>query len=262
MGKGGQAGGASGMTAPERRPLGMPTQSGRRRIWTARAALVLLPPLLLAACTVPAAPALRRGTADFSPADLSNHYWIDTYVSTSNFLNNCALFPVHDQTRRPPAGRLLVGADNHFDPGTNPFPCILKNDWAYRGGVRFDLSTLVAMKRIVIEKAVLTWTIESAVVRDGDGHRRGVASGPDATNCVDAVLESTRSIFSEGDFLPGLSLRAGQGDVTSLVTTWVVDKARNFGFVLVGLDESYSRNNAACLNTIGNLSLHIDFLAP
>jgi hypothetical protein len=38
------------------------------------------------------------------------------------------------------------GRNNIYQPGTDPFPCIVKIDHSYRGGVRFNLSSLVAMK--------------------------------------------------------------------------------------------------------------------
>jgi hypothetical protein len=103
----------------------------------------------------------------------------------------------------------------------------------------------------VIEKAVLTCTVEEAIVKNNAGNPRGVPTGPNATNCVGPVLESSRNIFTGGgSYLPGYSHRVGQGDVTGLVTTWVVNQEPNHGFVLVGLDESFPRNNAACINYI------------
>ena len=217
------------------------------------ALLLIALPLGLAACTVPAAPALKRGVADFSSTDLSNTYHYEQYRYDGGVF--CGFYQYASLYKAPP-NRLVVGYNNVFQPGSGPFPCIFKIDHAYRGGVRFDLSSLVSMKQIVIEKAVLTWTIERAYVSDSSGNPRGSKS------CVGAVLESSQNIFTQGAFLPGRSLRIGPGDVTSLVTTWIVDKQPNFGFVLVGLDESYPRNNAECVNIIKDLHLHIDFLIP
>jgi hypothetical protein len=217
------------------------------------ALMILLP--LLAACSVPVSLPLRRYTVTLSPSDLSNHYWNDFYKYETI---GCGFHST--RLTSPPAGRLLVGADNDFEGGSGPLPCIRKDDLAYRGGVRFDVSGYRNLKRKVVEKATLSWTVESATVRDAAGNRRGVASGPDVTNCVGALLESKKSIFTEGEFLPGYPYRSGQGDVTSLVTSWIVNGDPNYGFVLVGLDESYSRNDAACLNTIGNLKLTITYL--
>lgn len=251
--------GGVGMVVSGQRRTRRNDRSGRWLSHAVLASFAVLLPLVLAACSVPAAPPLRQGTADFSGGELAVHYNRDEYL-----YNGGVFCPFYGKaTRRfPTPNRLLVGYENVFLPGTDPFPCITKIDLSYRGGVRFDLSTLTAYKRIVIEKATLRWTIESAVVKDGSGNPRGIPGGTNATNCVGAVLESKGSIFTEGAYLPGYSLRVGQGDVTSLVTSWVVDKQRNDGFVLVGRDESYQRDNSACLNTIRDVSLHIRFLAP
>lgn len=216
--------------------------------------LAVVLPLLLAACT-PGAP-LSRTTVTLIPSDVVNHYFRDRY----RYNGGGCPFSGPDMPISPPAGRMAVGADNSFDGGTDPFPCITKEDYGYRGGVRFNVSGIQRLDRKVIEKAVLSWTIESSIVRDADGNASGVASGRDVTNCVDELLESSRSIQTEGAFLPGRPYRSGQGDVTGLVTSWIVNGDPNFGFVLIGVDESNSRNSAACVSIVKNLKLTITYL--
>jgi hypothetical protein len=206
----------------------------------------------LAACTVPSAPARPKITASLGASDLVTRFHYERYKYDSG---GCPFFgPLGFPVQ---AGTVLVGAANHFEGGSGPFPCILKDDSAYRGGVRFNLAELRSYQGIVIEKATISWTIDRALVRNENGGGSGVASGPDVSNCVGALMEGTKSPFTQGEFLPGLPYRNGRGDVTSIVQSWVMNGDPNWGFVLVGLDESYSRNNAACLNTLSNFKLTI-----
>ncbi|MGI8476927.1 MAG: hypothetical protein ACR2OO_11215, partial [Thermomicrobiales bacterium] len=109
--------------------------------------------------------------------------------------------------------------------------------------------------------AVLSWKVERSIVRNAAGiGNSSVASGPNVANCVGALMESTGNISKQGAFLPGIPYRKGQGDVTSLVTSWIVNGDPNYGFVLKGRDETYSRNNAACISILANPRLTITYL--
>ena len=238
-----------------------PPRSSRRRFdrrfpinRVAIAILLVALPLALAACTP--APALIRHTVVLPASDLvTRDQWEYYRYCTSS------CFSSYREHSAPP-GRLLVGADNFFEPGSGPFPSIVKLDYAYRGAVRFNLAEFRNLKQVVVERASINWTIDSALVRTGNGDPSGVASGPDVTNCVGALMEGKQSPFTEGAFLPAYPYRSGKGDVTDLVQDWVMNGVTNWGFVLVGLDESYSRNNAACLNAISNITLTLTYLIP
>ncbi len=228
------------LTAPRRTPR------ANRLVLTL---LVVLVPLGLAACTPAMTPRIHA-TATLGAADVVTHDHYDQY-SYRPALGSCPYGA--DTERSVPAGTLLVGWDNSFDAGSQPFPCISKLDYAYRGGVRFDLSELQGFAGIIIETATLSWQIDSAIVRDASGNPTGAA------NCVGALMESTQSIFTQGAFLPALPYQGGQGDVTGLVQSWVMNGDPNFGFVLVGLNESYNRTNAACVNVLSHFTLTITY---
>ena len=220
---------------------------------TAFALLLVLPPLGLAACTVPAAAPRIHATATLSASDFitRNHYEEYRYDADIGYCQ----FPPYPSLIVPP-GTVLVGSDNYFRDNSL---CIENYDWAYRAGVRFDLSELRSYAGIIVEKATFSWKIDYAKVEDAGGGFTGVRSGSDVTNCVGALMESKQNLFRQGSFLPGIPYRPGQGDVTGLVQSWVMNGDPNLGFVLVGLNESYSRNNAACVNVISHLTLTINY---
>jgi len=217
------------------------------------ALLLIASPIALAACTAPAVTPRIHATATLGASDFitRNHY--DEYHYDGD-LGYCQ-FPPYPSLIVP-SESVLVGSDNYFRDNTF---CIEKYDWAYRAGVRFDLSELRSYAGIIIEKATLSWKIDYAKVEDSNGGYTGVRSGSDVTNCVGALMESKQNLFRKGSFLPGIPYRKGQGDVTSLVQSWVMNGDPNLGFVLVGLNESYSRNNAACVNVISHLTLTINY---
>lgn len=229
----------------------------RVRGFATLAALAVGLPLLLTACAAPIELPLRSRTVTLAPSSFDTQWYNDVYLSyfgPCTFLN----FGAADA----PAGQIMVGYINdERDVDSGPFYCYRKNDYAYRAGVVFDIRPIQALNRKVVQSATIGWRIRTALVKSGSGATRGIASGPDATNCVGKLLESTTNITKRGKFLPGIDYRGGSGDVTSLVTSWIVNGNPNYGFVLVGKDEGYSRDNAACLNTISNITLTITYLA-
>jgi hypothetical protein len=216
--------------------------------------LLLLIPLSLAACSVPAAQLRPKITASLGAADIVTRYHNDFYHYESG---DCDFTANHVSSA--PVNGALVGFDNFYKPDSGIFACITKDDDAYRAGVRFNLAEFSHYAGIIVEKATLSWTIDHAMVRGADGGPRGVAGGSDVTNCVGALMEGLQSPFSQGVFLPAVAYRSGQGDVTSLVQSWIMNGDPNWGFVLVGPNESYSRNNGACLNTLSHFILTLTY---
>jgi hypothetical protein len=237
-----------------RQRLAQRGRDARPRRQALSALLLLLIPLSLAACSVPAAQLRPKITASIGAADIVTRYHYDFY----NYNSGDCDFTI-DHVYSAPADGLLVGFDNFFKPDSGIFACITKHDYAYRGAVRFNLAEFRSYAGIVIEKATLSWTTDHAIVRGVDGGARGVASGPDVTNCVGGLMEGLQSPLSQGTFLPAVAYRSGQGDVTGLVQSWVMNGDPNWGFVLVGPNESYNRNNGACLNTLSHFTLTLTY---
>lgn len=230
------------------------TSPRRARRW---AALVLLAPLLLAACT-PSAPFRVTAIYTLSPATSDVAMWWHEEENGTNPLGTCGLNSIGIKPPDLVAGSTLVGFKNYYDPGTNPFPCTLSVDEVYRGVVRFDLSAIQKLKPDFVESANFNYVIDSSVFCSSAGGR----CVTDKRNCVAEALVSTIDVRGKsqipGDLPHGDSYRFGpSGDVTSVVREWINGTTRNFGFVLKGSDESYSTNNSACYSILSGFTLTV-----
>jgi hypothetical protein len=217
------------------------------------AALLVLLPIVLAACTP--APPRPRVTRTLAAADVANHYRYDVVVSTwpgcsTNAPGGGEFEPISE----PPSGTAVVGFDNFYrEVGL----CSTKLDYIHRAGVRFDLGSIRSLKGAFLERATLTWTVQTTDARGiGGAPRRG---GP---GCQIGVFLSNGDIHADGPFLPGTGpIRTGPGDVTYRVRDWLLGVAPNRGFVLTGPDEGFQENNAACLVELTDLTLELTYLA-
>lgn len=229
-----------------------------RRRW---AAPLLLLPLLLAACT-PSAPFRASAILTLSPATSDVTMWYHWEQDSTDALGTCGLNVVGVG---PPttvsAGSTLVGFNNYYDPGTNPFPCRLSSDQVFRGVVRFDLSLIQKMKPDFVESAHFNYVISKSV------HCSGAAGRcvTDRRSCVDEALVATVDVRGKshvpGDLPHGDSYGFGSsGDVTSVAREWINGTTRNFGFVLKGIDENYGTNNNSCYSVLSTFTLTVKVL--
>ena len=130
----------------------------------------------------------------------------------------------------------MVGYDDYFRAGTDPFPCDDVRFTVYRGWVKFDLSQFDSLG-----VASLLFDLESFGTRvDG----RAVKSSPG--NSVATVLGvATQSFSPELPYDNAASLPAGVNinvGVGGQVRDWVSGSRPNFGFVI---DTSRDRFNAS-----------------
>jgi hypothetical protein len=153
----------------------------------------------------------------------------------------------------PAPGEALVGYDRYWDGGSDPFPCWLKDDHAYRAAVEFDLARLNAMPRKLVLNATLKFH----------------------STCfpcpLSAGLLTANSPWESGasDLIPGDLYRDDFGygstnnslDVTQQVNRWLAFPESNHGFVLAQGTEDYPKyHNETVLAHLTNVSLQITVL--
>jgi hypothetical protein len=167
----------------------------------------------------------------------------------------------------PSGQQLLVGFEDFWDAGTNPFPCYEKIDHAYRTAIKFDMGPLAGKK---IWSATLSFTNQKTVA---------TIAAPPAT-CLSQIMygigdwSGAQNLIS-GD--PYLDLPTGtnvnvsnakvhianstsfQIDVTDSVRAWLDGSRPNFGFVFRGPRENYARDNDQCGSFYGNVSLAVEY---
>jgi hypothetical protein len=157
-----------------------------------------------------------------------------------------------------------VGYDNHYDAGTDPFPCWETADNAFRGVVSFDITSPLRtgiLSDAFISKATLRfhnltpqleWRDEGGLMAlENESCAREIkvaqVSGDDFK---DIELYTT---LSDG----GLDFNV---DVTAPVRGWFADKTPG-AFILVGRDEGFPGNNNACVSRYGKFELEVNYFA-
>lgn len=139
----------------------------------------------------------------------------------------------------PAASQVLVGFDDYFVAGSDPFPCDDIRALNFRAGVRFDLG---AFDRLSI--ATLRFDTASSIERHGNG-TIGTAPGKSlATTLGVAVLplgSSTEMPSTNEAGLPGGS--AISITVSGQVADWVMNGVANNGFVIWGPRPPFDRSN-------------------
>jgi hypothetical protein len=125
------------------------------------------------------------------------------------------------------AGRVLVGFDDFFRPGTDPFPCDDIRSIVFRGGVLFDVSQFDS----IVTADLLFDTVDS-VTRGGSGPA-GPPPNSQATTLGMATQAFTNTMLfdNEASLPPGPAINVG---VSGQVRDWVLKNRPNFGFVVAG----------------------------
>jgi len=153
-------------------------------------------------------------------------------------------------------GQVMVGFDNFFKPGADPFPCNDLRDTVFRGNVAFDVSQFDS-----VASADLLFDTQNSIERSNG---ETTASSPPksfATVFGTATSTSTGKLpFDNEASLPGgQSIDVG---VSSQVRSWVDKSHPNHGFVIAGptdlVDSSNPpENNQAKVSWYGNFKLRI-----
>jgi hypothetical protein len=152
------------------------------------------------------------------------------------------------------AGRVLVGFDDFFKPGTDPFPCDDIRAVVFRGGVLFDVSQFDS----IVTADLLFDTVDSVT-------RGGGPVGPPPISQATTLGVATQAFTNTMPFDNEASLPAGPAinvGVSGQVRDWVLKNRPNFGFVLAGprglVDSSNPpKDNDAKLSWYSNFRLRI-----
>lgn len=155
-------------------------------------------------------------------------------------------------------GEAMVGFDDYYDPGTNPFPCSTSRMATYRSVVVFDLSQFDQ-----VVSGDLMFNLASSATRENGATIR---STPGINSVATALGPGMESPFNNalpydygGDLGPG---RTQKASVDTALSDWTTHVRPNFGFVLDLERGPVTRNahptdNDLQLSWYDNFRLHI-----
>ena len=163
-------------------------------------------------------------------------------------------------TFSPAPAQMMVGYDDFFRAGTQPFACDDVRVSVFRGGVKFDLSQFDS----IVKAELLLDTVKSVSRSDGK-----LISNPSSISyasqlCVATEIFSSQMLCDNDVLLPvGETIGVG---VSNQVRDWVSMRRNNFGFVLGGPRppfpaKSPPRDNDAKISWYNNFRLRITYKA-
>jgi hypothetical protein len=156
----------------------------------------------------------------------------------------------------PIPGAAMVGFDNFFRAGTQPFPCDVIRAAIFRGGILFNLNQFDSI-------FLATLTFDSLKSASRSGGNSSVIESPPISHATTLGIAtenlSSKMLFDNDASLPsGPSINA---NVTSQVRDWVDQSRPNFGFVIAGPREvdkaNPPRDNDAQISWYNNFRLRI-----
>lgn len=183
-------------------------------------AWVVLAPLILGGCP----PANTLKTLDLAPVNLA------TGTSGVAGANGWCTSPgsVPPTTFSPGRGQAIVGFDDYFQPGAQPFPCNHLRDDIFRAGVQFDL---LKFKQVGV--ATLSFDTVNSVSR-ANGETVGTSPPTSFATTLGVGTQPFSAAFPDTNEVslpsgPTVSVAVG-----TQVSAWVMNPASNFGFVIGG----------------------------
>jgi hypothetical protein len=153
-------------------------------------------------------------------------------------------------------GQVMVGFDNFFRAGAEPFPCDDIRATVFRGGVRFDLSVFDNPTT-----ATLSFDTARSITRV-NGQALGTVPGQSLATTLGVATQAFTSTMPETN---EAALPAGSTisvTVTGQVGDWVKNGVPNFGFVIggpTGLVNASNppKNNDAKISWYQNFNLRV-----
>lgn len=180
----------------------------------------------------------------------------------------------------PQPGQVVVGFNNFFDPGTQPFPCQAQVNNHFRGYVKFASSKIVKEKYKTghWQDAFLRFDlIEGRRTQFGVVRERGAWSSLYRLGYLKSGVDTKGGIIKQGPafhlanfyahkYPTGLDVKSLDKDhtifggaysikVNKLFKEWLCDKRNNQGFALKGGIETFGQDNDEFISKYGNFKL-------
>jgi hypothetical protein len=158
----------------------------------------------------------------------------------------------------PGAGRAMVGFDDFFDPGSDPYPCDDIRAVNFQAGILFDVSQFDS----IVTADLLFDTVDSVVRTGGETIGTTTPTSHATTLGVGTQAFTSALPFDNDALLPaGPNLNIG---VTSQVRDWVDGTRSNFGFVVAGprgpiSKSSPPKDNDAKVSWYSNFRLRVTY---
>jgi hypothetical protein len=154
------------------------------------------------------------------------------------------------------AGEVLVGFDDYFKPGSNPFPCDDIRVAVFRGGVRFDVSQFDS-----IVSADFIFDVSRSISRTGGGETVGTVPGKSFATVLGLATQPFTSAMPYDDEASMPTDSSIDLAVATQVRSWVDKSHGNFGFVIAGPRDfnpsSPAEDNDASLSFYRDFKLRI-----
>jgi hypothetical protein len=148
---------------------------------------------------------------------------------------------------------VFSGYEDYYDGGSEPFPCVEKQQIFYRGGVAFDVSQFDT-----ITAATLKFDVERSISRNGEV----VSPVPPVCNAttLGMGIDSEFYDFDNAAALPPCAPSYSIG-VSSQVRDWISQSHANFGLILAGpkldISSDVPNDNSANVTWYDNFQLEI-----
>jgi hypothetical protein len=162
-----------------------------------------------------------------------------------------------------PGGQVLVGYDNRFEPGTEPFPCHRIRASLWRGYVTFPLDKYDS----IISAFLLFDTVRSLDRYPDKNPQRMFASVPGESYATRVGMPGAN--FAIVDAVPVRGRLPVEAHVTDHVSQWISGAVANEGFVIANGDDvlplsptSLPRKNDAKISWYANFRLRVLYNVP
>jgi len=215
------------------------------------AAALILSALLLSSCDK--CDSVKLKTIELEPSDIRNH--APGSKGSKGVCFSEADPPLSSFTAGD--GQAMVGFDNFFKAGTNPFPCDDFRAQVFRSAVEFDLKKFDS-----IVSADLLFETDKSIQR-GNGETVGSSPPKSFATSLGMVTSDSDGIqFDREVALPsGPSFNIG---VSSQVRDWIDGSHNNLGFSITGptglVDHNnIPENNDAKISWYGSFRLRVTY---
>jgi len=165
-------------------------------------------------------------------------------------------------------GEKLVGYENRFVRGADPFPCNHRYNYAHQTALLFDLNDLIARRALVTEATLEMDTHfysqmdATELTRDCQVHfQRATAAWPpgDARGDASVLVSGVDVLSSAFDSSDGIARR----DVLRAVQQWMNGRAPNHGLLLSPAPEHVNADETLfCVHGLRNFRLRLKVLEP